>query len=451
MRILLPQLLLLTPKLDASELIKGMSMRILVLGSGGFIGHQILADLLENGHEVVGVARSTATLISMFPQAKFIALDLAYAVSPDDWHNHLVGVDVIVNAAGLLRGRDLEAVHVDMPKALYAAAQTAAIQQVVLISSISARDDVETDYSVSKLAGEAVLRSAHVDWTILRPSLVYGDGSYGGTSLLRGLAGIPLLVPLPGAGDFNFTPIHVRDLARTVRITCEQGFPSRQTLEPVGPETISLKELLVRYRSWLGFTEARFIPVPMPVMRVLGRVGDLIGNGPISSNSLTQMVAGNAGDSAAFAKAIGFMPQSLDAVLRERPAQVQDRWHARLFFIAPALKAVLIAMWLASACLGFLYGAAQTNALVRSLGLAPEWADPLRVGSSIIDMVIAGMLIFDRSPARATLVQLTVVLGYTGVIGFALPQLWLDPLGPLLKNLPVMLAIAVYGAIGDKR
>jgi hypothetical protein len=50
MRILLPQLLLLTPKLDASELIKGMSMRILVLGSGGFIGRQILADLLENGH-----------------------------------------------------------------------------------------------------------------------------------------------------------------------------------------------------------------------------------------------------------------------------------------------------------------------------------------------------------------------------------------------------------------
>ena len=426
-------------------------MRILVLGSGGFIGRQILADLLDNRHKVVGVARSTATLISMFPQAKFIALDLAYAVSPEDWHNHLVGVDVIVNAAGLLRGRDLDAVHVGMPKALYAAAQTAAIQRVVLISAISARVDVETDYSVSKLAGEAALRSADVDWTILRPSLVYGDGSYGGTSLMRGLAGLPLFVPLPGAGDFNFTPIHVRDLARTVRIACEQGLPSRQTLEPVGPETISLKELLVRYRSWLGFAKARFIPVPMPVMRLLGRVGDLIGNGPIASNSLTQMVAGNAGDSAAFAKAIGFMPQSLDAVLRERPAQVQDRWHARLFFMAPALKAVLITMWLASACLGFLYGAPQTNLLVRSLGLAPEWADPLRVGSSMIDMVIAGMLIFDRSPERAALVQLAVVLGYTAVIGFALPQLWLDPLGPLLKNLPVMLAIAVYGAIGDKR
>jgi hypothetical protein len=47
--------------------------------------------------------------------------------------------------------------------------------------------------------------------------------------------------------------------------------------------------------------------------------------------------------------------------------------------------------------------------------------------------------------------QLVVVFGYTLIIGFALPGLWLDPLGPLLKNLPILLAIAVYGVIGDKR
>ncbi len=426
-------------------------MRILVLGAGGFIGRQILAELLANGHKVVGVARSTATLTAAFPQATFSALDLAHAVKPGNWHERLVGIDAIVIAAGLLRGREMDAVHVDMPKALYAAAETVAIKRVVLISAISARADVGTDYSISKLAGESVLRCAHLEWTILRPSLVYGDGSYGGTSLMRGLAGLPLFVPLPGSGDFAFTPIHVGDLARTVRIACEQRLPPGQILEPVGPETISLKDLLVRYRAWLGFGQARFVRVPMPVMRLLGRIGDLMGDGPIASNSLAQMVAGNAGDSAAFAKAIGFTPLSLDAALRDCPAQVQDRWHAKLFFMAPVLKAALITMWLASAWLGLLYGAAQTNALVRSLGLSPGWADPLRFSSSVLDIVIAGMLIFNKSPARMMLVQLAVVLGYTAVIGFALPQLWLDPLGPLLKNLPVMLAIAVYGAIGDKR
>lgn len=189
----------------------------------------------------------------------------------------------------------------------------------------------------------------------------------------------------------------------------------------------------------------------MPFMRCIGRLGDLAGNGPIATNSLTQMIAGNAGDSEAFIKAIGFAPRTLESALQEHPAQVQDRWHARLFFLAPTLQAVLIFMWLASAWLGLTHGETQAKALVQSLGLPEVLADPLRIASSLLDIVIAGFLLFDRSAARAALIQLVVVLGYTLVIGFALPQLWLDPLGSLLKNFPIMLAIAVYGVIGDKR
>jgi uncharacterized protein YbjT (DUF2867 family) len=426
-------------------------MRILVLGAGGFIGRHILSDLLGAGHDVIGVARSTQELAAVFPQATFIALDLARAVRAEAWSGHLAGVDVVVNAAGLLRGPEMDAVHVAMPKALLGAAAAARVRRAVLISAISAREDVATDYSASKLAGEEVLRACRLDWTILRPSLVYGDGSYGGTSLMRGMVGLPLAVPLPGSGEFAFTPIHVRDLARTVRIACEGGLPPGQILEPVGPETLTLKELLARYRAWLGFGPARFVPVPMPVMRLFGRIGDMLGDGPVATNSLVQMVAGNAGDTEAFIKAVGFTPCSIDTALRDRPAQVQDRWHARLFFLAPLLKAVLVLMWLASAWLGLAHGAAQTVAVAHSLGLPTDWVDPLRVGSSLLDVAIGAQLLFDRSAARAALVQLVVVAGYTVVISLALPGLWLDPLGPLLKNLPVMLAIAVYGAIGDRR
>lgn len=426
-------------------------MRILVLGAGGFIGRHILSDLLNAGHDVIGVARSTQALVGTFPQAAFTALDLARAFDIEDWSARLEGIDVVVNAAGVLRGPDMDAVHLAMPKALLAAAAAVRVKRVVLISAISAREDVVTDYSASKLAGEEALRTSGLDWTILRPSLVYGDGSYGGTSLMRGMAGLPLAVPLPGAGEFAFTPIHVRDLARAVRLACEGGLPPCQMLEPAGPETLTLKELLARYRAWLGFAPARFVSVPMPVMRVLGRIGDIFGDGPIATNSLAQMVAGNAGDSEAFARAVGFAPRSINTALRDRPAQVQDRWHARLFFLSPLLKAVLVLMWLASAWLGLAHGATQTHAVVHSLGLPASWADPMRIGSSMLDIAVAVQLLFDRSSARAALVQLAVILGYTVVIGVALPGVWLDPLGPLLKNLPVMVAIAIYGVMGDKR
>lgn len=424
-------------------------MRIMILGAGGFIGRHILADLLAAGHQVVGVARRTGQLAEAFPEATFLALDLAAA--EDSWAARLAGIDVVVNAAGLLRGRGMEAVHVAMPRALCVGARAAGVKRIVLISAISARPEVRTDYAASKLMGEGVLREGGVAWTILRPSLVYGPGSYGGTSLMRGLAGLPVGIPLPGRGDFLFTPIHVADLARAVRRVCEDESFASRTLEPVGPATLSLKALLARYRAWLGFGRPRFLSVPMPVMKLLGRLGDLAGDGPIASNSLVQMIAGNGGDSAAFAEAIGFSPRSLDAALRDSPAQVQDRWHARLFFLAPALKAGLVVLWLASAWLGLAHGAARTAELVHALGLPMALADPLRIGASLLDVGLAALVLLDRTATRATIAQLVVVAGYTAVISLALPQLWLDPLGPLLKNLPVLLTIAMYGAIGDRR
>lgn len=426
-------------------------MRIMVLGAGGFIGRQILAELLAAGHEVVGVARRTAFLAEAFPDARFEAVDLALATTPSDWSERLSGIDVVINAAGLLRGRGMDAVHVAMPKALCAAAREVGVGRIVLISAISARPDVKTDYSRSKLAGEDVVRDSGAPWTILRPSLVYGAGSYGGTSLIRGLAGLPFVIPLPGSGAFDFTPIHVGDFAHAVRVICEDERFAGMTLDPAGPETLSLRALLARYRAWLGFGPARLLSVPMPVMRLLGRLGDLAGDGPIASNSLTQMIAGNAADGAAFAKAVGFAPRSLGAALRDSPAQVQDRWHARLFFLSPALRYGLAAMWLASAWLGLAHGVDRTRDLTAGLGLPSAWGDPLRIGGSLLDIAIAALVLFDRTAIRSAIAQALVVVGYTVVIGWALPALWLDPLGPLLKNLPILLAIAAHGAIGDRR
>jgi uncharacterized protein YbjT (DUF2867 family) len=338
-----------------------------------------------------------------------------------------------------------------MPAALYRAARRSGVRHVVLLSAISARADVATDYARSKLAGEAVLRASGVPWTILRPSLVYGEGSYGGTSLLRGMAGLPVIVPIPGDGSFAFSPIHVGDLARDIAHICGDARFHGETLTPAGPDTLSLRQLLARYRAWLGFGEARFLSVPMPLMRALGRIGDVAGDGPIATNSLKQLVAGNEGDGAAYARRIGLALRGIDDALQARPAQVQDRWHARLFFLAPAIRAVLILLWLASAWLSLFHGSEATRALVAALGLPEGFGGPLRIGACLADVAIAALLLFDRRARWSTAVQLAAVAGYTLVIGIALPSLWLDPLGPLLKNLPILLLIAVHGAIGDKR
>lgn len=426
-------------------------MHVLVLGAGGFIGRHVVACLLARGHRVTGTARNPGGLDLAMPGAAFVGIDLARALDPADWQGLLANVDVVINLAGILRGAEMEAIHVTMPRALHAAAAELGGKRIVLVSAISARADVPTDYAQSKLRGEEELRASGLEWTILRPSLVYGEGSYGGTSLLRGLAALPLAIPVPAGGDYPFSPIHVDDLAEAVvRVAEEPGFVG-QVLEPCGPDVLSHRQVVTRYRRWLGFGEPRFLALPMPMMRLIARVGDLWREGPVSSTSLAQLVAGNAGDGPGFAKQIGLQPRAMDAALRRHPAQVQGRWHARLYFLAPAVRLVLALMWLASAWLGLAHGADETHRVVSALGLAPGWEDPLRIGASMADIGLAALVLFDSRGRLATLAQVLVIAGYTVVIGWALPQLWLEPLGPLLKNLPILTLVLVHGAIADSR
>lgn len=426
-------------------------MRILILGAAGFIGRHIVSELIAAGHAGVGAVRREGDFTRAFPSAEVVACDLARDFSVSDWLPRLDHIDMVVNAAGLLRGPQMEAVHVTAPKALYEACALKGVKRVVLISAISARPDVDTDYARTKLAGEKLLQESGLDWVILRPSLIVAKGSYGGTSLLRGLAGLPLMTPLAGDGAQAFSPLHAKDLARAVRIVCEGEHFSRRVLEPAGPEVLSLREILTRTRNWLGFAPVPFLAIPSGLMRMLAKLGDRTGSGPISSNTLAQLTAGNAGDGEAFAAAIGFKPQPLSALMAAEPAEVQDRWHARLFFLGPLLKAVLVLMWLVSGLVGFFTGLEIAGPVLAAVGLGSAWTMPIVWATCLLDLAVAALILFDRHGTTATIVQLAVIAFYTIALTIVSPELWLDPLGPLLKNLPVLATVLCHGALSDPR
>ena len=115
-------------------------------------------------------------------------------VSPEDWLNYLRGVDGVVNCAGILQtrnGQSAAAIHHGAPAALFEACVAKGVRRVVQISAVSADDAAGTEYARTKKAADDHLRSLNLDWTVLRPSLVYAQGSYGGTSVIRGIAGFP--------------------------------------------------------------------------------------------------------------------------------------------------------------------------------------------------------------------------------------------------------------------
>ncbi len=391
-------------------------MRILLTGANGFIGRHITAALLGAGHDVVAAVRAVAEVRRAFPGVTAIAADMNADTEPEAWVARLAGVDAVINCAGILQGsrrQSIEAVHYLGPKALFDACARCGVRRVVQISAISADDAAGTAYARTKKQADDYLRSLDLDWIVLRPSLVYGEGSHGGTSLLRAMAALPFAIPLVGRGHQVFQPIHMDDLTATVVRCLETPGLGRVTLAPVGPDTLTAKEILLRLRSWLGLGPVPTLSVPVPLIRALARLGDWIGGGPLNTTALRQLEYGNAAPARPFVEALGIEPRSMAAALAARPSQVQDRWHARLYFVRPLLRWTLGVFWVLSGVIGSIAPAGAVLAHAAALGLsgaAVAWA----VGAgSLLDVAIGIGLLRRYRPGLMAAVQVLVVLGYT--------------------------------------
>jgi uncharacterized protein YbjT (DUF2867 family) len=428
-------------------------VRVLLTGANGFLGRHLLAGLLQAGHEVVPAVRRPAETDRLLPRPASIAIDLNRDVEPATWRPRLAGIDAVVNCAGILQGRgrqSIAAIHDLAPRALFAACAAAGVRRVIQISAISAAAAAGTAYASSKQRADDFLAGLDLDWVILRPSLVMARGAYGGTAVFRGLAALPVM-PIPGDGAQAFTPIHMGDLTATVLRILATPSIARVVIDPVGPDTISLRALLTRLRRWLGFAPAPIVGVPLPLIRLAGRIGDVVG-GTINSTAIRQLEYGNAGSVADFTRLSGIVPRSLEAALLAEPAQVQDRWHARLYFVRPALRVALALLWLASGAIGLLQPATRILPLLASLGLdSPGIAWTIAWASCAADLAIGVAVLARWRPALLAAIQGAVVASYTVALSVAAPALWLDPFGPLLKNLPILAAIAALAALEHER
>ncbi len=418
--------------------------RVLLLGADGFIGRQIAFYLRAAGWDVLASARRTSRLQAMgFATLK---ADLAdpQTHAPRFWAPHLTGRDV-VNAAGLLRGaaRRLEAVQVLAPRAIYASMSPDA--RGVLISATGI-DHGETDFARAKCAGEA---EAGHNITILRPGLVLADTSYGGSSLLRAMAAMPLATPVLGDGAQDFTPLHAADLAGIVA-ACLERAPGPGPFEVGGPEHVDQRGMISALRSWLGLRPVPVLHIPMAVARTIGRLGDLMRLGPISATAVEQLQHGVVADGSKIAGLVEVPLRPFSEFVNARPAGSQDLWHARLYLMRPLVRIVLAGMWLVSGLIG--------------LGLSPEAFLPLmpkvlpdsaliamaRAGG-IADLAIAAALVRGWRPRLMAGVQAALVGAYTIAFTALAPGLWLLPLGGLLKNLPILALIAITSILEEER
>jgi uncharacterized protein YbjT (DUF2867 family) len=429
-------------------------MRILVLGANGLIGAAVTARLLGDGHAVVGVGRDLAAARRRAPQADWRRIDLA-ELDAAAAAALLAGVEAVVDCAGALQegpADRLEAVHVAAVETLAQACERHGVRRFVLISAAGI-DRADTPFSASKRRGEAALAAHNLDWVVLRPGLVLGPAAYGGSALLRGLAAFPGCIPAvrPAA---QVQVVALADVAEALTRAIQPGAPSRFACDLVAPEVSTLGDVLVALRAWLGLPPAPVIALPLWLGRLAAGLADALAwlgwRSPLRSTTLRQLAAGVVGDPADAPRRLGFAAKTLAGLLAAQPAGVQERWFARLYLVKPLMLVALAGFWTASGAIG-LVELGVSSAVISQAGVSAGAARMLASAGASVDLAL-GLLALARPSARLALQgMILVTLAYLALASLWRPDLWADPLGPLVKSVPALvLALATLTVLGDR-
>ena len=422
----------------------------LVLGANGFLAGYIIASLRQRGWRVVrGVRASAAPL-----RADERAADLTRMTTPEAWRDTLRGVDAVINVAGILREtgtQTFQAIHVDGPLALAQACVSAGVARFVQISALGEPEDGA--FIASKHRFDEALLALPLSAAVLRPSIVYAaSGSYGGTSLLRALAAFPGWHLLPGDGHWPIQPVSAEDLGAIAALAAEGG--QRGIFEVGAPQPMTLREYQATWRRWLRIDGEAAIAVPEALVSLQVAIGERLGRGPVGETMWRMLRRGNVTGADAPARLqaeFGHTPRDLQTALAATPSQVQDRWQAQLYFLAPTLRIAIVALWLISAVAGWLTPAATIEALAAGSPMQAWQPVLLARATASLDAALALLLLINWRPRAVLGLMGLSVLAYTLAFGLLLPAQWLDPLGGLAKNLLVLPALAVAWVLADRR
>jgi uncharacterized protein YbjT (DUF2867 family) len=437
------------------------SRKILVLGASGLIGRSVTDDLRARDFHVVGVARwfpasqkATPSDIEM-PILSMGSASLARLLRDR-------GIDLVVNCLGVLQdgpGSDTRAVHRDfVARLLQAIRDSGRAIRFVHISIPGTAAGDHTAFSQTKREAEQLIAVSGVPYAILRPGFVIAPAAYGGSAMLRALAALPIDLPAREAAT-PFQPVAVEDIAGTIawlagRDIDEQA-PKSVAWDIMQPQPATLGDVIAEFRRSFGTAGQPRVTLPAFMLDIGAKLGDFASwlgwTPPMRSTAIAELRRGVQGDPSAWMAATGMVPKTIDESVGRRTATIQDKWFARLFLIKALMIAGLAVFWIASGFIAWVLSYDAAVAILTSHRFPPSLAGPVTVGSSLMDITIGMLIAFRRTCTAGLIAGIAVSLGYMAGAAILTPDLWIEPLGALVKTGPAIVLMLVALLTLDNR
>ena len=262
-------------------------MRVLVIGGSGFTGGSVVSTLRQRGHEVFGLARSKSAAVALADLgARPVAADLDDPRSIDAAFAS-VRPDALVNVASLGFGH---------APPIIAATEEAGIRRAVFVSTTAIYTSLDAASKAVRTGAEAAIAASALDWTIVRPTMIYGSPRDRNIwRVLQALRRSPI-VPLPDGGNRLQQPIHVDDLAEAIVTAVENPHAIGRAYDVGGPEPLPFRDIMEQAARAVG-RDPLFVPVPagpiIGILRVFERVGWA---GPLKAEQIERLLEDKAFD-----------------------------------------------------------------------------------------------------------------------------------------------------------
>ena len=251
---------------------------VTVFGGSGFLGAQVVRALARKGYRVRVAVRQPGRgyKLRMLGNVGQIQVVQANARNPESIARALNGAQACVNLVGVLyeSGRQkFTAVHGMGAQNIAEGAKAAGVERFIQVSAIGAAEGSSSKYARTKAMGEAAVRKVIPGATIVRPSIIFGQGD-DFFNRFASMARVSPVLPLIGGGKTKFQPVFVGDVAAAIAACLDQPQTAGKTYELGGPAIYNFKALMEMVCRETG-RHPLLLPIPFFLAELIGVAGGI--------------------------------------------------------------------------------------------------------------------------------------------------------------------------------
>lgn len=287
-------------------------MKVFVTGGTGFVGREILGQLLSAGHEVRALVRDgSQDKLSGHQNLETHIGDVTDAAS---LVGALDGCDAVIHLVGIIRefpgrGITFKKMHVTATENILEACDEQEVQRFLHMSSNGTRERGTTAYHRTKWQAEELVRASGLDWTIFRPSLIFGRGSEFVKMLTELIRRVPV-VPVIGDGQYRMQPVSVEQVAVSFVKALAMPESIGKTYHQGGSESYTYDAILDLTGKAMGRKQVTKVHQPLFMIKPMIKMLQGFEQFPITEGQLKMLIEGNVCDPDEWAQAFGLVPIS---------------------------------------------------------------------------------------------------------------------------------------------